>query len=293
MAVEKKASSKLRIFIGAVIIILIVFFSYIRIGVDDLVAHNASNASMIGIEMLCESGPNFRFAAEQHIKMLHEYIPHMENKYLGGILELFYEEYTPTKGFEKALITLNEAKNKSQEGCAKAIWLAGEQIEQYRMKAAGFVIFDSRLHKYQKVSDELVADIKDALGESKKSAFRFKKNPTLENAVFLCENDRWTMLLLFLARAGYNNGHNELFDEFHELEKQVIVEEQKLSEKIVGSQKKFLEHFIQRLQRRLCVLEALKAGDDRKTCALMWETIEIAYHEREAILEFIEDVDWQ
>jgi len=292
VAVRKKASRKRRIFIGAVIIILIVSFSYIRIGVDDLVAHNARNASMIGIEMLCESGPDFRLAADRHIDMLQEYITHMENKYLAGILEFFYEEYTPAKGFEKALITLKEAKTKSQEECAKAIWLAGEQIEQYRMKAAGFAIFDSRLHKYEKVSDELLVDIKDALGESKKSAFRFKKNPTLENAVFLCEDDRSTMLLLFLARAGYNNGHNELFDEFQELEKQVIVEERKLSEKIVGSQKKSLEHFIQSVQRRLCVLEALKAGDDRKTCALMWETIEIAYHEREAILEFIQDVDW-
>ena len=291
MALKKKSSSKRRIFIGAGIIVLIVFFTYIRIGLDDLVAHNARDTSMIGIEMLCESGPDFRLAADKHINMLQEYTHHMENKYLGGILEFFYEEYTPAKGFEKALKTLEKAKSGSQEECAKAIWLAGEQIEQYRMKAAGFAIFDSRLHKYQKVPDDLVADIKDALGESKKSFFRFKKNPTLENAVSLCEDDRWTMLLLFLAREGYNNGHNELFDEFHELEKQVMEEEQKLYEKIVGSQKKFLEHFIQSVQRRICVLEALKVGDDRKTCVLMWETIERAYHQRQAILEFIQDVD--
>ncbi len=278
---------KLSIFVCTMIIVII-FLSYIRIGVGDLVAHNASDTSMIGIEMLCESGPNFKLAAERHINMLQEYTIHMENKYLGGILGILYDEYTPTKGFERALKTLEKAKDSSQEECAKAIWLAGEQVEQYRMKAAGFTILDFRFHKYQKVPAELVADIKAALGESKKSFERFKKDPTLENAVFLCEDDRWTMLLLFLARAGYNSSHEKLFGEFHELEKEVTVEEQKLLDKLPDDdhEKRFVGHIIQSEQRRLNVLEALKIGDMHKARTLMWETIEIAYHERQAILEF-------
>lgn len=149
--------------------------------------------------MLCESGPNFKLAAERHINMLQEYTTHMENKYLCSILRIFYEEYTPTKGFEKALKTLKEAKGGSQEECAKAIWLAGEQVERYRMQAAAFPSLKLILHKYNKVPDELVGDIRTAVDESQKSLGRFKKKPTLKNAVFLCEDDRWTMLLLFLA----------------------------------------------------------------------------------------------
>lgn len=285
---------KLRISICTVIIILIVFLAYIRIGVGDLVAHNASDTSMIGIEMLCESGPNFKLAVKQNIKMLEKYTTHMENKYLGSILRVLflYEEYTPKKGFEEALKTLKEAKDSSQEECARAIWLAGEQVEQYRMKAASFLILNSRFHKYQKVPEKLVEDIKKARNQSKKSFERFKENPTLENAVFLCEDNRWTMLLLFLARAGYNSNHEGIFDEFrtfHELEKKVTVEEQKLIDKLPPDddhKKRFIAHIIQSEQRRLDVLEFLKVGDMSKARTLMWKTIEIAYHEREAILEF-------
>jgi len=85
---------------------------------------------MIGSEVLCESGPNFKLAAERHIEMLQGYTTHMENKYLGSILGVFYGEYTPTKGFEEALKTLEKAKDSSQEECARAIWLAGERVEQ-------------------------------------------------------------------------------------------------------------------------------------------------------------------
>jgi len=283
---------KLSVSIGTVIIFLI--FAYIRIGVGDLVAHNASDVSMIGIEMLCESGPNFKLAAERHINMLQGYTTHMENKYLGSILRIFYDEYTPTKGFEKALKTLEEAKDSSQEECARAIWLAGEQVEQYRMKAANFPKFRLALHKYQKVPDELVGDIRTARDESQTSLDRFKENRTLENAVFLCEDNRWTMLLVFLARAGYNSGHNELFDEFHELEKKVGEKEQKLFDELPDDdpEKRFIGHIIQSEQRRLHVLEALKVGDMRKARTLMWETIEIAYHERQAILEFTAAVEF-
>lgn len=295
---------KLRISIGTVIIILIVFLAYIRTAVGDLVAHNASNASMIGIEMLCESGPNFKLAAERHISRLKKYTAHMEKKYLSTFLGIFYEEYTPTKGFEEALKTLEEAEDSNQgeyaraiqEKYARAIWLAGEQIERYRMKAASFPKLKTSLHKYQEVPDELVRDVGTALGESQKSFERFKENPTLENTVFLCEDDRWTALLLFMARAGYNSSHEELFDEFcafHELEKDVTAEEQKLFEKLSSDNDpqmrmrgRFIGHILRSELRRLDVLEALKIPDMPKARTLMWETIEIAYHEREVILEF-------
>lgn len=181
---------KLRISFGTVIIVLIVFFAYIGISVVDLVVHNASDTCMIGIELLCESGPNFKLAYECHIEMLQEYTTHMENNYLDIILGILCGEYTPTRGFEEALETLKEAKDSSQEECARGIWLAGEQVEQYRMKAASFPILNSRFHKYQKVPEDLVKDVKEAHNQSKKSFERFNKNPTLENAVVLCEDDR-------------------------------------------------------------------------------------------------------
>lgn len=283
---------KLCISMGIVVILLSVLL-YIRVGVGDLVAHNASDTSIIGIEMLCESGPNFKLATKGHINILQEYTTHMENKYLGGILGILHEEYTPTKGFERALKTLEEAKDSSQEECARAIWLAGEQVEQYRMKAASFSKPKTVLHKYQEVPDELVRDVRTSLGKSNKSFERFKKNPILENAVFLCEDDRRTMLLLFLARAGYNSSHEELFGEFcafHELEKKVTAEEQKLFDRLQDDdsqmRKRFVGHILQSEKRRLYVLESLKVGDLHKARTRMWETIEIAYQQREAVLEF-------
>ena len=148
------------------------------------------------------------------------------------------------------------------------------------MKAASFSRFKPVLHKYQKVPDELVGDIRRALDKSQKSLERFKKNPTLENGVFLCEDDRWTMLLFYLARAGYNSSHEKLFLEFHKLEKDVRVEEQKLFDKLPddGHEKRFVGHIIQSEQRRLHVLEAIKLGNMQEARMLMRKTIERAYH---------------
>ena len=270
-----------------VIIPIIIFFTCIKPGVCDLVAHNAVDTSIIGIEMMCESGPNFKSAAEHHINMLQKYATHMENKSFGSVLRNLYGEYAPVTGVEKALKTLEKAKNSDQINCAKAIWLAGEQVEQYRMKAEAFSKGKLSLHKYQQVPGELVCDIRTKLDESRNSFNRFEETPTLENAVFLCEDNRRTILLLFLARAGYNNGHKKLFDEFHELEEKAIAKEQKLFDELPTNSpdRKLLKHIIESEQRRRHILEILKTGDMNKVRTLMWETIEIAYYERPTILE--------
>ncbi len=247
-----------------IMIIIIMFLSYVSISVGNLVSHNACDVSMLGSEMLCESGPDFKSASEDNIKMVETYTNRMEDKYLAGILRVFCKEYSPMKGFEKALKTLKKAKDSSQEECAKAIWLAGEQVEQYRMKAETFPnLVQLVLHKYQKVSDELVKDIKIALDESKKSLERFKKNPTLENAVYSCEDDRWTMLLLFLARAGYNSGHSKLFDDFQKIVKAAKESKENIVVRLPKDdpRKEFLTIISDSEQRRLKILEAMQAND--------------------------------
>lgn len=94
------------------------------------------------------------------------------------------------------------------------------------MKGPGFATQGSGFHKYQKVPDKLVDVIERAHEVFEKSLERLKKNRTLENVVFLCEDDRGPVLLLFLARASWNgSSHPKLFDEFHELEKAICLEE--------------------------------------------------------------------
>ena len=52
-----------------------------------------SDTSVIGIEMPCESVPNFKLAAERHMNMVEAYTSHMEDKYFSGILRILYDEY--------------------------------------------------------------------------------------------------------------------------------------------------------------------------------------------------------
>jgi hypothetical protein len=259
-----------------------------------LVAHNASDASLIGIEMLCESGPDFKKAADRHVRMLKKYTAHMEDKYFAGFLRVFCDEYSPTKGFERALKTLEDAQDSSQEECARAIWLAGEQVEQYCMKATGFPKLGPSLRKYQNVPDELVGDIEKALAESEKSLERFENDRTLKNAVFLCEDDRRTMLLVFLARAAFSSGHNDRFDAFQKIVQKARGIEEELSGKpeLSDLKKQFFDHIARSEERRIRILGALRVGDMHRARTLMWETIEKAYHERPLILEFTAEVDY-
>lgn len=285
---------KLRVSIGTVIIILIVFSAYIRIGVGDLVAHNGCDVAMLGTSMQFESGPDFKSANEGHIEILRKYINYMEDRYLADILRVFYGEYSPTEGLGRALNTLKNAEG-SQVKFAKAIWLAGEQVEQYRMKAAAFPKFELVLHKYQKVPDELVGDIKKALENSQKSLDDFEENQTLENAVRSCEDNRRTMLLLFLARAGYNSGHNKLFDKFQEIVKAAKESKIKRAAELADGdpEKRFLIEIISKSeQRRSDILDFLKTDNMDKARTLMWESIEKAYHLRPIILELSSKVGY-
>ena len=52
------------------------------------------------------------------------------------------------------------------------------------------------------------------------------------NAVFLCEDDRLSMFLLFLARECCNNGHRELFDNFGSIVSSAV---EGLEQKLSGS----------------------------------------------------------
>jgi len=91
------------------------------------------------------------------------------------------------------------------------------------MMAATFTKLRWDTNRYQRVSNELAESIEKAIDRSQKPLDRFKNDKTLKNAVFLCEDDRWTMLLLFLARAGYSSGHNKLFDDFRKIVDAAIV----------------------------------------------------------------------
>ena len=285
---------KLCISIFTVIIVIIFLLLYIATSLSNLASHNGSDVAMLGTSMRFESGPDFKRAIEDSKKILEEYMNYMEDRYLADTLRIFCSEYSPKKGLGRALNTLKNAEG-SQEDFAKSIWLAGEQVEQYRMKAETFPIFKLALHKYQKVPCELVVDIEDALENSQKSLADHEKNPTLENAVRSCEDNRRTMLLLFLARAGYNSGHNELFDKFQEIVKAAKESKIKRAAELSDGdpEKRFLIEIIcESEQRRSEILDFLKTDNMDKALTLMWESIEKAYHLRPIILELSSKVGY-
>lgn len=103
----------------------------------------------------------------------------------------------------------------------------------------------------------------------------------IETALHSCERNRKTMLLLFLVRSSYERPEvASLFTRFR-----AVVEECRNSKIAVAAvltdddpRKEFLQEIIAvSEQRRLQILNAIKAGDMYEACDLMLNTIEGAY----------------
>ncbi|MCK4815882.1 hypothetical protein KA005_08930, partial [bacterium] len=133
---------------------IIVLLSYIGISLGDLTSHSAYEASMLGTTMLCEKGPYFEKAVENHFRRLEDFKGYLDDQLLAGILGFLSDRYNPKKELDGALATLNKAKESgSREEIAKAIWQAGEQLDQFHMNAASFPPMKIGLQQHPKVPD--------------------------------------------------------------------------------------------------------------------------------------------
>lgn len=257
--------------------------SYFGTALGELSKRNNDDMLMLGGEMLCESGYDFTDSAKHHTDMLNTYVEHMEGRYLAPLMRMFF---SPKKGLHDALKTLRSCKGNQRED-ARAIWRAGEQVMQFRRKQAvwwprvGIV-----LHADVKVSGQLLYDSSIAVGQSERALMQFEQNRSLESALVVCERDRRTMLLFFLARWSAST-QEDLFDRFQKVVETAAKRKKERASEFPehSPERKLLTIFARSEERRLGILRAIREGDMQQARDLMWEAIEVAYRMRPTVLQ--------
>lgn len=259
---------------------------YIGISFAEIVRDDCDDASILACEMICETGPDFKVLIESSSleTILRSYSKYLEHKHLASLLRVL-TGYSAENNLAAALQTVSDIDiESSQKEVANNIWRAGEEVMLFRLNTPRLLPRSIRLHEHRKVPKELVIDIKEALEGSRKALRLLNEKPSLERAVYSCEANRQTMLLLFLAR---NSGLNKLFDDFQKIVEACRDRKIDLAKRIQNDdpRKEFITMTAEFDQRRLDMLDALNKGDIQQAIDLMWKSIKIAYSRREALLE--------
>jgi HSP90 family molecular chaperone len=173
---------------------------------------------------------------------------------------------------------------KDQDEARKAIIEAGEKLVEFCGELDKFSPRQVVWFKSEKLPDPLLNDLNKALSVSKELVERFGEDPTLNNALTLCQANRETMLLLFLYRSGYHEKENIIsfrgyversHDYYSHLARNMT------DDKVERS---LMLEWAKSEQYRLYILDALLDNDMDKARGMMWEAIENAFKERHGLL---------
>lgn len=235
-------------------------------------------ALMLGCEMMCETGPNFKAAANQHQILLGEYSRYVRSPFLMRIMPAKYELQKDLEALSAYLSETLDSNDVTQEKSARAIWQAGEEIVRFRMRTAGLSASEEVLPK-KPMLPWLRDNIKTALDECKTTLDQLKKDKSSKTALKLCEADRRAILLLFLARSDSNI--SEYLKEFRTIVERAIEIEGDLAENADNDdESELLRIFVHSEQRRLRIINAMLEPDRSKVYTLMWDAISQSVAER-------------
>ncbi len=261
----------------------------------EIVQENADDVLLLACELLCETGPDFPESINRNnlLNILSSYSKYLEEKRIPAFLKPFTD--SPAKGIITAKKMVTDIQDsKEQKKVANAIWQAGEEIMLGQFNALKFLPIRTPLHKHGPVPDWLLEEIRTALLQSKDALEEAKKAPTLKNKLNLCEANRASMLLLFLAR---NSIYDDLLTEFHEIvessKKDINVEiDPAMIDKngvdMAAKIQEFSDIIDRSENRRSMILAAILAHNMTTATDYMWDAMHESYLRRENLLVLTE-----
>ena len=183
--------------------------------------------------------------------------------------------------FASVLPALEKAvEEQDDEMAKKAIWRAGEATNKLYMRGKRFPWSPIDWFNSEDLPNWLLTDLNNAFVESHKLVNKLKSDQTQEAAIEACVANRRTILLLFLARLGYDD--QKTIREFLSDVKLSYDYTNAVADKEENKETKEEILKVARSEnRRVKILEAMLANDMDKVCDLLREAIEKAFEERE------------
>jgi len=281
-------------------------FLIIRISLAENLVYISDNIYLLGCEMVTEAGPGpmLKDSLERHKQILKDHKNYIEQRIsentryriatsiprLPVVNWLFgdWDEYSAEKGIDKAEKILEDVNDVTDERkIIEAIWLAGEQLLNFREKMISFRRvgrIEVGYYESTSVPKELVDSIVNALNDSHEKLKDFQARESWQKAWTLCEANRKLALLLFLARSRYEGENLEVFEEMlnKSYEAKKTYSETFPEDNKVG---KLIALFAQSDKRRLGIVEAMKTNDMSKARYLIWKAKEEVKHNKLAVLD--------
>lgn len=300
-AVKKTPALSPRVWVfllsGIGVCLIIVGVLHVRKSFAGLVQSNCDELSILACELMCETGPDFTRPIDPNDlkKVLESYAEYIEEKHLSVLLRIF-PSYSPKEVFSDINEAMVNVKG-SQEKAANDIWQAGEEVMLFRLKKSKLLPRGRTPYEYRKAAELLLPLAEAAIKDSKKASDQFNNTPpTMKNAVYSCERNRLTMLLLFPLRTSYDKPEvASLFARFR-----VVVNECRVRKidiagdpPYVDPRKEFLRDIIARSEkRRLDILDAIieDRNNMQEVIEYMWDAIEISYRDRARLLQLCEEI---
>lgn len=176
----------------------------ITTGARELVRQNSKpTLLMLASEVKNEAGPFVR-ASGKHAQLLRKYVRHMERRPFSLVVRWLYPEYSPRKQLSSIVLALESAPN-DEEGSKEVINAAGDQLYDFYKTADKFSDRPIVWFKSERLPNWLVNDINSALVNSHTMVETLGSELSVECALGTCEANREAILLLCLARLGYND----------------------------------------------------------------------------------------
>ncbi|MHC4573227.1 MAG: hypothetical protein ACYS76_03715 [Planctomycetota bacterium] len=283
-------------------IVIIVCWLYVTTGVGELARHNsdealflAADAFVLGAEPISELSPDFTEEGKSNAKALRAYVGQIQERHLAAILQRLHPEYSPKERLLPLLARL-EAPGDQQQA-QELIWTAGVESDRLHLAAEKFARAVVVWFKSERLDEELVRELDEALGDSRKLVEKLQtelvaalsdqvldqveQDQAVKNALAACQANRRTMLLLFLARMGY--GSEEKINEFLGLAEKTSGCKVSLAGTIEDPEvKRTVLDWAQSEQRRVHILKAMLDNDMDQVRGLLREAIDKALKEKEA-----------
>lgn len=256
------------------VIIGIAFFRCVDL--PELIRQNTDDILMLSSEIIIELGPNLPEESKRHAEMVKQYSRHLEQRQLAGIVRVLYPQYSPKKTLTSLSSDLEKAAEGTEEEAKKAIWKAGLTSNQLYKLCKRFPRSFYKWFKTEKLPDWLLEDLNKALAESTLMLNKLEKERTPEAAVDSCRANRKAILLLFLARLGYDN--EEKIKYFKEEVERARDCTRKLAQENTEDKKKheWLSNVAKSEDRRVNILGAMLDKDMKTVRKLLTEAIKEA-----------------
>lgn len=272
--------------VGHRIIVLVITLTIVAVMVLisyglELIEQNKNDLLLLASELLTETGPNYVKACREYANIMEEYMMHMEEKPLSLLIRWLYPHGSPYKLLGSIVSNLERARG--NEEAKEAIIKAGEELFKFCGYSEKYSHTSLIWLQYRKVPENLVIEIERALAKSQETVEKFKREPSLKNAVIACEDNRKTMLLLFLWRSGYHDWARIKSFRYNVQQARDCFKTKAYEMVSDDRSKQWLLQYTDSEQRRMQILDAMLDNDMDTARELLWDAIEQAFKEKHGL----------